>query len=440
MKKLIKCNYKQLFFTGNKYFQFLFILSVLFLISEMYLNTGTLSAYAVTIDDPMIRDGHIVNYDYLHHECNYNFIIGSNNETWVNGWILRRELFFIIAFPFFKLFGFYYGGIITAFVVTIFSYFIFIKFIVKTFGVQQAYVGMALFVSYPGIMYWIGSPFAHTMIVPCSCIIYILLWKMNETILLKKQLVYLSIVAILFTAYDLFVFFYPAILLIYFVKRQWIAFFCSFPIMILPQLLIIFWIKYQGVDHLVDNNSGVYATIINSYLHPGDLSLWWSSIKKVPNVLINNFTGSNFLFLPSLFLIILPWAFVKKFQMNRVEVFVLLSALLVFLFNNLAPPYIAYFSMQGKWIARIYQPIFIILIMFIVRFSVVAFKSNKMVKNIFVSLICLCFIGNTIINFGGCFKSKFTQWTWFNFYQHSSPSAMINNLNKYGVKPMGFDK
>ena len=440
IKKAIKYIRNQLFFSGNNFFQFLFIISILFLISEMYLNTGTLSAYAVTLENPMVIDGHIVNYDYVHHECNYNFIIGSDPETWSNGWVLRRELFFIVAFPFFKLFGFYFGGIIAAFSITIFSYFVFIKFIFKTFGIQQAYVGMALFVAYPGIMYWIGSPFAQTMIVPCSCLIYILMWKINESLILKKQLMYLSIIAILFTAYDLFVFFYPAILLIFFTKRQWIALFCSLPIMLLPQILIVFWLKAKGVDQLNDRNSGVYAIIINSYIHPGDLAIWWNSIKQVPNILIHNFINSNFLFLPSLFLILTPWAFVKKFQMNRIEIFVLLSALLVFLFNNLAPPYTAEFSMQGKWIARIYQPIFVILIMFIVRFSVVAFNSSKISKRIFISLICLCFIGNSIINFGGCFKSRFTQWAWFSFYQHSFPSTMINNLNKYGAKPIGFDK
>jgi hypothetical protein len=428
------------FFSTNRNFAISIICALVILLVQMYVNTGTLSAYAVTLQNPFKMEGYIVNYDYAHYQCNYNFIIGESVDKWGTGWVLRRELFYIISFPFFKLFGFYIGGILSAFVITLTSFYFFIKFIYKNIGIQSAYVAMILLSTYPGIMYWIGSPFAQVMIVPCCCWVYVIMWKMSQTDKLKKHILYLSIISLMFTAYDLFVYFYPAILLIYLKHCQWKKVFVSLPIMIIPQILIILWLKSSGATTISSANSGLYFTITKSYFHITDFSSWLEILELVPKILFDNFLDSNFLFLPLLFLIAFILGLFKKFALNEIETSILFFVLMVFLFNNLAPWYEADFQMRGVWIARVYQPIFIVMLMYIVRFSALMADNKPLRANYFIGLIILCACLNLAINVGGIFGSKLTERAWYRFYQHSPPNTMTENLKKFGVRPIGFSK
>lgn len=57
-------------------------------------------------------------------------------------------------------------------------------------------------------------------------------------------------------------------------------------------------------------------------------------------------------------------------------------------------------------------------------FSSHIFNDSAIQKNIFVTLIAVCFLGGVVLNFGVCLKSNFTQWAWHRFYQHSPPDTM----------------
>ena len=88
------------------------------------------------------------------------------------------------------------------------------------------------------------------------------MWKMSKTNNLYAHLRYLSIISILFTAYDLFIFFYPALILIYLKQREWKKIGLSIPIMIIPQAIIIILLKIGGATEIKSDNSGLYLTII----------------------------------------------------------------------------------------------------------------------------------------------------------------------------------
>lgn len=426
------------FFSGNRTFAISMLCALVLLLAEMYLNTGTLSAYAVTLENPFVREGYIVNFDYVHYECNYHFIMGEGVDAWGWGWVLRRELFYILAFPFFKMAGFYLGGLIAAFLITLLSFYSFIRFVYRNIGVWPAYVAMILLATYPGIMYWIGSPFAQVMIVPCCCWIYMIMWKMQETESLKKHLLYLSLISILFTAYDLFAFFYPAILLIYFRQREWKKIILSVPIMVIPQMLIVYWLKSSGATELKSENSGLYLSILQSYLHITNVSDWLSLMAEAPKTLFYNYFDSNFLFLPLCFLIAVSYGYATGFRLNRIEGSILLFALAIFLFNNLAPAYGGGFPMRGEWIARIYQPVFIAMVMYMVRLSARLADPKMLQAKLFAGILVLCAGFNLAINTGGVFKSTLTERAWARFYQHSPPHTMTENLVKFGVRPVGF--
>ena len=426
------------FFLSNKNFGILFICSLILLLLQMYLNTGTLSAYAVSLLNPTEAEGYIVNYDYKHYECNYNFIIGESADKWSWGWVLRRELFYILSYPLFKLFGFYIGGLLSAMIINLISFYFFIKFIYKNMGLQSAYITTVILASYPGIMYWIGSPFAQVMIVPCCCWVYVLVWKMSKTDELKKHVCYLAIISLLFTAYDLFIFFYPAILLIYFKHKQWKKIAVSLPIMITPQVLIVLWFSSFGVTELGSENSGLYLKIIQSYIYVQDFASWFEMMFLAPKYLLSNFLDSNFLFLPLLFIIFLILGWHKKIGLDEIELSILFCAFLVFLFTNMAPYVMGDTQLRGEWIARIYQPIFIVMLMYIVRFSSQVLQEKLVQRKYIIGLITACVAFNLAINMGGIFGSSLTQRAWYRFYMHAPQNTMTENLEKYGVRPVGF--
>lgn len=426
------------FFAGNRSFGWWMLLALLMLATQMYLNTGNLSAYAVTLENPFVREGYIVNYDYAHDECNYHFIMGDPVEQWAWGWVLRRVLFFIISYPFFQLFGFYNGGILSAFLMTFLAFYGFTRFMYVRIGPRAAYASMALLATYPGIMYWIGSPFSQVMIVPCCCWLYMILWHMERTEQMAKHLVYLLLASLLFTAYDLAPFFYPVILLLYLRRRQWKPMFCSFPIVVAPQLLIHYWLCARGATELHSENSGLYLGILKSYLHPGDPATWCRLIMESPWAFIQTFFSSNFFFLPLLFVVALFIGSRQRIGLDAIERGILLTGLLIFLFNNLAPPYELGTSLRGAWIARIYQPIFVVMIIYTARLWEQSMLGTSRYVRLLRVAIAICVCANLAVNVGSVFGSPLTEQVWYRFYQHAEPGTMRRNIGRFGVRLWGF--
>ena len=81
-------------------------------------------------------------------------------------------------------------------------------------------------------------------------------------------------------------------------------------------------------------------------------------------VLALNYLFSNMLFLPALFLIHLA---ITRLRLTLVEGAVAIAVALVFLFNNLAPPYSDPYQMRGDYVPRLYQPVFIVFIIYVAR-------------------------------------------------------------------------
>lgn len=427
-----------LFFKGDKPFALWMGVAFVLMLTQMYLNTGTLSAYAVTLENPFVREGYIVNYDYTHYECNYRFIMGEPAGQWAWGWVLRRVLFFLLSYPWFWLFGFYKGGLVSAFIITSVSFYSFTGFVYRHIGRYAAFAAMALLATYPGIMYWIGSPFAQVMIVPCCCWLYMLLWNMDRTSHLGRQLVLLCLASMLFTAYDLFAFFYPAILLLYFRRRQWWPMLLSLPVMAAPQALIVYWLHARGAGELPSENSGLYLGILRAYGQVNDPAEWLALLAQVPYEFVSSFFKSGFIALPLLFLISVFAGHKRGFRLNHLEASLLLVALLIFLFNNLAPPYALGTSLRGSWISRIYQPLFVVMIMYIARLAEqLKGKPGLMFRNLMI-LVSGCVVLNFAINTGAVYKSALTQRAWHGFYDHSQEGTMIRNLETFGVRPLGF--
>ncbi len=413
------------------------------LLLQMYLNTGTLSAYAATLDKPALYNGYYVNYDWPQYVANYNFIRGEDHSVWENGLVLRRILLYVIGFPFLKIFGFYAGSLITIVLTLLTTFFFFFRFVEREFGEFACKVAMLLLGSYSGIMYWIGSPFVQNLVVPLSLIVYMLLYQLHKKSLYKKTF-YLTVIGVLFTGYDLLPLFAPGILLyitlhksIELKQKLWLL-----PITIvtflLPQLLIKLWLTARGANTNTGNEEA-YKVIITAYTHIlNDLPAWYIRIKNVPETLLHCFFRSNFYVLPLLF--IFSWFIGRwylSFKLNLLERCLLLSVLFLFLFNNIAPPYEGEWQMWGDWLARLYQAVFVVYLLYIIRLAEHIYKIKKMLL-FFNIIMFLAVLTNVLINTGGLYASSLSNFVYSNFYLHGSPNSYSKNIIYYGARPLGF--
>jgi hypothetical protein len=206
----------------------------------------------------------------------------------------------------------------------------------------------------------------------------------------------------------------------------------------LPQLLISFWIENRGAA-LRFSNEETYKIIINAYLNIfNQLPTWWMRVKIVPDTLFYCFFHSNFFVLPILFLI--TWIigrFFYKFKLNLIERCLLLSIICLFLFNNMAPPYEGEWQMWGDWMARVYQSVFIVYLMYIIRLSAFIYSHRKL--NIgFTAIIVLACLFNIVVNTGGLYASPLTSYVYSCFYKHGRTTSYSRNIKFYGARPLGF--
>ncbi len=412
---------------------------------QLYLNTGTLSGYAGTLDKPTLYGGYYVNNDYPQYVANYNFIIGAAPQEWERGMVLRRQLMYIWGYPFMHYFGFFYGSMITILLTIFISFFFFFKFIEREFGEHAAKVSVVLLCTYSGVMYWIGSPFVQNLIIPLCLAIYFLLYKMQQGSF-KFNVFALIIIGILFTGYDLLPLFAPGILLFILARKKLPLRnrLLLLPIAImafaLPQWLIRYWLIVRGANFVYANDD-TYKIILTSYLSIfQQLPAWWWRVKQIPETLYHCYFDSNFLVLPILFLV--GWTggrLIFKFKLNLIERCLLISILFLFLFNNMAPPYEGEWQMWGDWIARIYQAVFIVYMMYMIRLAAYVYKQKRL-QIALTTLFLLTAFFNVLINTGGMYASSLTSEVYARFYKQGSPQSYSTNIKYYGARPRGFPR
>jgi len=410
---------------------------------QMYFSTGTLSGYAATLEKPAVYKGYYVNYDWPLYVSNYKFIMGADHQEWEHGAVLRRMLLYIIGYPWMRLFGFFVGSMITILLILILTIYFFSRFLEKKFGEFAAITGTMLICTYSGIMYWIGSPFVHNLIVPICIWVYILLYGMS-TGGLKSNIRSLIIMGILFTGYDLLPLLGPGIFLFILFNNHFnaslkiILLFVFVIAMLLPQLLIQWWLGMRGLA-IHNSNDDTYRIILNSYIHIGQqIPAWINRVKLIPDTFIKCFFHSNFFVLPIFFLIC--WIIGRlnlKFKMNLVECSLLTGIVFLFLFNNMSPPYEGEWQMWGDWLARLYQAAFIVYLLYIIRLSAYVINHNRG-QIIFKSGLFIAIILNLSINLGGLAASPLTSYVYYCFYKHGKENSYSLNIKYYGARPLGF--
>ena len=224
------------------------------------------------------------------------------------------------------------------------------------------------FSTYPGIAYWVGMPYSYAVIVPFCLLLSLLLWEIDAATTATRTLLLGLGMGLLFTGYDFLPIFLPAAVLVLAQQRRWRC----IPVVVLgactPYVLCLVLLNRIFGVALLNDNSNIYVNVLKGYLDPSRLDLWWPHLRPFFSYLLANYFFSNFLFYPLLLLVLLALNRLgPRLSLSRQERALGLVLFGLFAFNNLAPNY-AGWQMRGYEWPRLYQPLFLVMLGFAVRF------------------------------------------------------------------------
>jgi len=420
------------------------ILASCTLILLAWLSSGTMAPYAAanpegeTMVHPIC--GYLYNGDHLHFKAAFNMLDGQPRHTWTFSVAIRRILYPIIAYPLMKLINFEIGGFITNILLMLLALVLFGLYVRKYYNDNVAILAIWLIATYPGIFYWIGLPYCYAVIVPFSIFLSMIIIHIFELRKLKTVFLYSLLMGVLFLGYDLLPIYGSALLLGLLFKKRFLATIISLVGMSLPIAIVYSLISNLAVG-ISNSNSQVFPIIVKSYLGNFSISTYWSALKNIPGILYENYFYSNFFVFPAAFLIIFLLIFIAKKKLPIFCKMLLLSTGLLFLFNNLAPPYQGW-QMRGVWIPRIYQSVFMAFIFAFLHFALIEFKNKlRSIKLIFFPIIIsFIIITNTLIILSPVLNIKFFQKPYYRFYKYAQEDGLYISMIKHGRRPLGICK
>lgn len=427
---------------------------MLFMLVGMWVNTGNFTPYSATLQKPYVADyrgelidsatyerkeaahqkTYIVNYDHLLYQANYRMLRGDGREFWWFNYVHRRILYYLLAYPFMQWLGFFVGGFVVTAVITLLAVLYGRQYVRKKYGDESAFFFTLLMCTYPGITYWCGTAFSQVTVVPLCILFYVLMREYEQDPTHRKALWMSVIFGIGFLGYDLGAFFIPAAALLFCYKRRWV----HLPlllIMLAPSVLINMFYSYIDMN-VMNANTNIYKNILTSYLNM-DWNTFVANLKTVPEVLWRNYIDSQFVYLGWLGLLLLPLtALLRGKRWSASGIVLTLSILGIFMFNNMAPAYEGW-SIKGFWVARIYQPLFVVIVFAAVSLFAAA-KGKPVYLNLLRVTVILVFAVNAFVVFGPIMGNFDMVTLYENFYQHSPHGTFEENIRRYGAKPLGF--
>lgn len=405
----------------------------------IWLSSGTLAPYAQLLPPRLTEPCHYpLNVD---HEKNIAFLLlleGADREQWVSSSVLRRILYPALAYPFVRLAGHLAGGVLWNIVMTVAAMLAFGRFVEIRYGTTAARAVVWLLATYPGITYWAGLPYPYAAIVPVSLVAAMLLYRMDSAAT-TREIALLGIgLGVVLLAYDLAPFFIPAAMLVLLRRKKWRWSALVAALAVAPTVAVQAVLWLSGVTLLNENTQG-YLKVLMAYRHPGirnpGLGAWFAYLERLPQVLVANYFDSNFFFLPLLAIVAVVASGSWRKSVGRVEAAILLAVLAVFLFNNAAPPYYGW-QLRGVWIPRLYQLVFVALLLCVARaLGVVAAPWRRRLLTV---AIIVTVVANATIAFGPMTMNPVAFNLDYRFYRHASPEAFAENLRILGRRPLGF--
>lgn len=413
------------------------VASMLVLAVAIYLSSGTMAPYGATDSHPLVLEPchYLVNVDHYHFEAVYRMIAGENASRWAGSVVLRRLLFPVVAYPFVLWFGLMAGGLVASILLNVAAALAFAAFVRGRLGEHAGSWALWLVATYPGITYWAGLPYSYVAIVPGSLFGLMLLYRMDEQERVTDVARAAFLLGLLFLAYDFFVFFVPAAVLVLAARRRWRAMLPAIGAMVVPGLLVTLMFMTMGVP-LLNANSASYVSVVFSYLNADRYgSEWVSYLLQLPLVLLSNAIYGNMIFLPLLAIAASIFLIRRRLPVVSLpEKALIVTALLLFIFINAAPPYYGW-QMRGHWLARLFQPLVGVLLMMALRAAAslegTAFRRWRTAAVLAVLL-------NASVAFGPALMNPLAAFTYHKFYIHSPAESLLINMERYGRRPLGF--
>jgi hypothetical protein len=436
---------------------------------SIWLSSGTMSPYAITLDKPRVLEpcGYLANIDHPHFVATYLMLDGAPSEQWAFSVVLRRIAFPIFAYPFMKIAGFDAGGFMASVILNLAAFVGFTCFVRRRYGDGAGAITAWVLATYPGISYWAGLPYAYATIVPSCLLGAILLTELERADGWRRVLALSLGVGLLGLAYDLLPYFGAASALILCFRRDLNGRIKALMVLTVGALLpaAIGNLILGRIFHLTFENSNTtpYYQIVGAYYHaiatvfhlpdwrPAPLLpppigaetvglSWTQLVEQFPRFLLQNYLFSNFLFLPLFMLALwglLAWR--RQLRFSMAEGCLLTAIAAGFLFNNLAPPYGGW-QLRGTWMPRLYQPLIAVFMLFLARNAAMLVTGmGQRLNRGFISLVAMLCLANASIAFGPILHNPLAGQMYYRFYKHAvSATAFTRNLDRYGRRPMGF--
>jgi hypothetical protein len=461
----------------SKRFILCLLCGCLFVAIAGYLCTGTMAPYAAIHPRPLILKpcNYLLNPDNPHFVASFKMLSGAPRDQWDFSVVLRRTLFPLLAFPLMKLWGFLIGGVATSLILQVLAFATFTVYVRRRIGPAAGIATCALLATYPGIYFWCGLPYCYAIIVPATLTATICAREIDLSPALPRACLFAVFLGILFTGYDLLVYFAPAVVVILLLKRRWLWLVPVIVLMLLPEWLNKFLLVHVAGLNFDNENSRLYMTILTAYAHPPAIATWARHVSPVFESFFKVYFFSNFTFLPALFLVAIAGNLLLRrrgISMEANQRWVLLSGLGLFLLINLAPPYRGW-QFRGYGMARIYQPVFGVMLLYIAQ-VVQRFWDERLGNTAESgtgremrpasqfppppvgrgragvevgagarSLALLASVGavvlvNASIALGPITLNPLAGWAYNAFYHHADQPQLLHNLALFGRRPLGF--
>lgn len=402
-----------------------------------WLSSGTVAPYG-TYD--FGRCHYRMNGDHGQFQSVYLMLDGQPPARWGYSVVLRRILHPLLAYPLMKLFRFESGGLMFNILAHGAALIALALAVRRYFDARAAVLVCWLFASYPGYAYWGGLPYSYGFIVPgtIACTIGLMWW--NDRPSVARTAIAASLVGFLGLGYDLLLLFGGALLLLIAFRRRWLDVPVALVMLGAWALFIALGVAAIFEFPVKNGNTETYAFVVDAWLHFWrNTDGWGAFLRDAPHVFVSNFFFSGSVFLPALFLLVVAHHVRYRVRpiLEPVALAILLVMFALWLFLNLAPRYEGGWQMRGTWLARLYQPWFVVVLLVVARASV-ALRDTRRYRLLLGAVAMSSVLGWVTI--AGPHVRVYTLFEAVhqNFYQDWSLSNNRDWMQKLGVRPYGI--
>lgn len=423
-------------------------LALVVFVAGLYCSTGTRSPYGITFAPAHVdpATGFIYNQDHVHFKVLYEFVDGAPRSVWDRALLLRRILYPVLGWPAMKVMGFEAGGVTFNLALNVAAFVAATWWLRRRHGARAAAMGAWLLATYPGFAYWVGMPYQYALIAPGALLLAMAVTEIAGSRSRWRTGGWALAMGVMYLAYDFAPIFLPATLGLLLWRRRWLDTVIATLAGVLPLLGWLMLLRYGFGQALENSNTGVYRAVLAGIAALDGWEAWLAGLLRLWDTGVAVFFGSNFIFLPAVFLAVLcvnPWT--SRVRLADSEWAILGATALLFAVINLGPDQGGTWVMGGSWISRLYQPLFPVLVFFVARWWQAMPALPRVGRTALLAGLIAAAAGNVLVVFGPVAGNplQISGDAFYRFYTHSSSArvpAYENSLRHTPTRLLGFGR